>query len=123
MAQFNLERMQFVATAMMSEENILKASEVTVEAQYSFTAKNLVIAMKTFIWGRQRDERVMKWPVDWWEALKLRFAPFWFTRRWPVRWHTVVITRHDLYPGIVLQGIRPIPFFQLIEYDDGEDDE
>ncbi len=115
MAEFNLTQMQFVATRMIQEKQLADMSGATIESFYRMATEDLVFAMKLHIWGRERDRRVVRWPADWWEALKLRFAPYWFTVRYPVRWHTTIITRHDLYPGMVLHGIKAVPFFDIKE--------
>jgi hypothetical protein len=43
-------------------------------------------------------ECVAEYPADWKEALKARFAPAWFLRRWPVRKSRIDMT--VLYPKI-----------------------
>ena len=43
-------------------------------------------------------ECVAEYPANWVEALKARFAPKWFTQRWPVR--TSRIDMEVLYPRI-----------------------
>ena len=121
MAEFNLTQLQFVATKSLMQRQMQDMSEATLEAYYRIATEEMLISMKLLIWGRQTDRRVIKWPADWWEALKLRFAPFWFTRRYPVRWNTAIITRHDLYPGLKLQGVKPVPFFEVWEGSDNED--
>ena len=43
-----------------------------------------------------REERVdidERWPADWIEAVKERWAPAWFLRRWPVRYRTLSVHR------------------------------
>jgi hypothetical protein len=37
--------------------------------------------------ARRVLERVeVKWPADWWQALRERWFPSWWLRRWPVRY-------------------------------------
>lgn len=45
-----------------------------------------------------------EWPATWWDAVKQRFAPRWFLRRWPARIETLDVTRCGLYPEIPWQG-------------------
>ena len=41
-----------------------------------------------------------KFPLDWREALKERFAPSWFKKRWPIRYHQINVEVH--YPKVSL---------------------
>jgi len=57
------------------------------------------IAMEDF---QQEEEHV--YPATWWDAVKARFAPRWFLRRWPARYVTVSITGRHIYPALL-----PVP--------------
>lgn len=48
------------------------------------------------------DRAEFDYPADWKEAVKERFAPAWLKRRWPVRYHHVMIDIEALYPKIAL---------------------
>lgn len=47
-----------------------------------------VSRLKTFVLGMEKKKIEIQWPHDWWQALKLRFAPWWFRRRYPVQYET-----------------------------------
>ncbi len=53
----------------------------------------LVLNMQSYVLGkRERTIDVERqWPKDWWEAIKLRFAPQWFLKRWPVQYERISI--------------------------------
>ena len=40
-----------------------------------------------------------KWPKDWWQAVKERFAPKWFLRRWPVLYERIDIDQ-QIYAAV-----------------------
>lgn len=43
-------------------------------------------------------------PLNWWEAVKERFAPEWFLNRWPVEYRTEDIDVFALYPRVPLSA-------------------
>ncbi len=50
------------------------------------------------------EDCIGKYPANWKESVKLRFAPRWFKRRWPVKYtHVIARTR---YPTIPLGGVE-----------------
>lgn len=51
------------------------------------------------IMGKKRTESV-SYPATWWEALKQRFAPAWFLRRWPVQLTTWTVDAFALFPEL-----------------------
>ncbi len=46
-------------------------------------------------------------PMDWWEAVKERFAPKWFLTRYPIRYRVEKIDAVALYPSIPLKNSEP----------------
>ena len=45
-------------------------------------------------------ECVARYPTDWVQAVKARFAPEWFKRRYPVQ--EIAIDMHVLYPRVAI---------------------
>jgi hypothetical protein len=45
----------------------------------------MVHHLETSVLTMDEDEIVITYPRDWWEAVKSRFAPLWFIKRWPVK--------------------------------------
>ena len=61
--------------------------------------------------GAWRGEEIVgaKYPADWWQALKERFAPAWFLRRWPVRYIENRWRASEFLPNLPLpkdRGVR-----------------
>lgn len=55
----------------------------------------LVMELEAFFQGIE-DEHIRvdeSWPLTWWDAVKERFAPAWFRRRWPVHYGSVHVDR------------------------------
>lgn len=40
---------------------------------------------------KERIQISRRWPRTWWDAVKLRFAPRWFLRRWPAEFDQIEI--------------------------------
>jgi hypothetical protein len=45
-----------------------------------------------------QEEQMAQYPATWWDAVKARFAPEWFTRRWPVQYTRIIM--EVLYPRV-----------------------
>lgn len=52
-----------------------------------------------YILGKKRQQSV-SFPSTWWEAVKQRFAPKWFLKRWPVRLTTWTVDAWALFPEL-----------------------
>lgn len=67
----------------------LIAGDYRVEIFAPMAQDVLVIQLQQHLLSQSREFET-SYPRDWWEALKERFAPAWFVRRYPVRrdvWH------------------------------------
>jgi hypothetical protein len=58
-------------------------------------------------------ECMARYPKDWWEAVKARFAPGWFLKRYPVQWS--VIDMEVLYPKVAIPRLQHT--IRLVQYD------
>lgn len=71
--------------------------EVSIGDDY-FTG--LLIANVTgFILGERGAKETIRYPADWWQALKERWFSLWAKVRWPVRWTVHEIDTKTLYPN------------------------
>lgn len=100
-----LRRLKFLIYTTLSKEFI---DDLAAEPSVSLTAcerwaTNLVsMAVRYEIWGKVVDKAEASYPADWKEAIKERFAPAWFKRRWPVQMKWVRLTARELYPKMAL---------------------
>ncbi len=53
------------------------------------------------------ETQTVTFPIDWWEAVKQRWAPAWYTDRWPVRTKTVTMEAFAIYPRVSLPEYAP----------------
>lgn len=63
-----------------------------------WATEHVRMSVHGFLWGKMIEHFEVRYPCDWWEALKQRFAPTWFLRRWPVR---------ETFKEVRLQAIWP----------------
>lgn len=97
--EIQLQRMDYEAQLPVDLRNLEKSSRFD---QYMDHARQqLILRMRTSIYGKRHPDRhVIRYPKDWWEALKERFAPAWFRDRYPVRFTSVSVSLNELYPDI-----------------------
>lgn len=74
------------------------------------TAQRMLILMQDVLVQR---EQIAQYPSDWWQAVKQRFAPAWFLRRYPVMKTTIDMT--VLYPRIAIPKERHTVTMQIVE--------
>jgi hypothetical protein len=69
----------------------LRQDQLYLDTYLDHMVMNLVVRLEATLTGRRgktlTDERLeyAEWPADWWAALKARWFPAWWLRRWPAR--------------------------------------
>jgi hypothetical protein len=79
--------------------------------------REIEIAMHTSIYGIDHPQRhVIRFPENWWEAVKERFAPSWFRDRHPVRFTEVTASLEETYPDFqpALPDRKPVMKFAVM---------
>lgn len=92
------------------DEHTAVSGPYTVQSFVDHEMNGLVLRVSRHVAANRILERVQEQPVHFpanpWQHLKERFAPAWFTRRWPVRTRTVVVRMHvdvdALYPQVAV---------------------
>jgi hypothetical protein len=93
-----LEKFRLVASVRipLAHLNALPANSelkvLTDEVDY------LTLRLSAEVAGKRLSS--VQWPEDWWQAVKLRFAPRWFLKRWPVKF--VVFEARAFLPRLAL---------------------
>lgn len=77
--------------------------------------KALVMHLSVDIMTHRVATITRRWPMNWKEALKERFAPRWLLARWPVRYTTLTVTADELFPDIAMpkEDWKTIPIRRL----------
>ena len=84
--------------------------DVEIEVLADLVANHWIAKLNYSVVGEVLD--TIRYPADWWQALKKRFAPRWFLARWPVV-HTVVEAR-AYYPKLALPYEKHILSFEVV---------
>lgn len=58
-----------------------------------------------------------RWPADWWQAVKERFAPTWFLNRWPVKWETKEVKHTFEVKAVLPRVVKEEEYYYLYEFD------
>ena len=68
------------------------------EIDLRFVYSQVLYEVRGFIWARNFKTVVIKYPLNWWEAVKERWFYDWMLERWPVRYQERIIEATALYP-------------------------
>lgn len=72
-----------------------------VETDIEIMTDMIVLRVSGDLLGERVGERSCRWPADWWQAFKARWAPAWVRRRWPVQYATFTVTTTAVYPDFL----------------------
>lgn len=76
------------------------AKEANVEIRRIFDDTYQMVVTGRLYGEKNLTEYHIKYPADWQQAVKERFAPAWFRRRYPVRYTEHHITVDAVYPEL-----------------------
>lgn len=83
--------------------------------------RRLIYEIRADIYGKRHANRhIVRYPADWLEALKERFAPAWVRDRWPVRFVEITASLNEIYPDIqpALPDKHPVMKFAVMKNED-----
>lgn len=85
--------MRLAARAQVSEARLrsqLPNGKWTVDIWRDAVIPGLIAEIRGFV-AAKKESVTVRYPADWWQAVKLRFAPQWFLGQWPVLYREVVV--------------------------------
>ena len=121
-----LERMRWGSRRALSQKwaervfGTLESIDVWADEMFD----QIVCQIKGSVAGEWLLREEVRYPTDWKEALKERFAPKWFIARWPIRYTVHKYEARALYPKISMPGREVFPVTGMTkktEVDPGED--
>ena len=71
----------------------LKYLQIAPQCFYDMVADEIVFKFRTLLRATGGEEYITRYPADWWQHFKERWAPLWVKRRWPVRYLEVRLRR------------------------------
>lgn len=100
MPTIDLKRIQFALTVAFTKEQI---AALDVRVLENHIVDTVMYNFRIGIFG-QDATRVIRYPRDWWQAVKARWFPAWALRRWPV-----VETVHTVMAQALLPSLQVPP--------------
>ncbi len=104
-----LERFRYFVRQVVSRE-LLSDFADPPEVLLEWIGASLAIQLRQEILGQQRGNIEIRYPADWWQAVKQRFFPSWAKNRWPVQEIVQVVDVKALYPKVTLPGHSPVMY-------------
>ncbi len=91
------DKVQVSARAYLSEMAFLR-NHLHLVAHLDQISRQLVLELRSFVLGKkaERIDIEEKWPADWWQAVKERWLPAWFLKRYPVQYKTLSIHKETM---------------------------
>ena len=100
--QIELERMHFAFMQYIREEMaeiFAILAKVSMEQPGQYFADGIVLRVRQDILGREIERIECRYPADWWQAVKERFAPKFILNRWPVKYIKHYVDVNVIYPN------------------------
>lgn len=94
--KFKLVAVQHMPTELLEGQPI----DVAVSLYEQFAVDSIATRFVKAIWGREAQERVVRYPKDWWQGVKERWFPQWMKDRWPIEYTVEKLTARELYPQL-----------------------
>lgn len=78
----------------------LHSWNLSVERTAKSLGQRLTVELATFVLSKPLEKVEARYPATWWDAVKERFGPQWFLKRWPARYTTIVLRAEAYFPQL-----------------------
>jgi hypothetical protein len=88
-------------------------------SEFNHMTDNMVIKLHSIIYGIEHECDEIRYPKNWVEALKERFAPAWVLARWPVEYKVHRFVIDEMYPQFTptLKKYDPSIVIRQVKYE------
>ena len=89
-----VEKLRVALQKHLSMEGLhFSRNHMDVACYLDEASRQLVVAVETYLLGKKHAKDVVteRVPADWWQAVRERWCPFWWLRRFPVRYREIVV--------------------------------
>jgi hypothetical protein len=100
-----LDVMRVSCQARLTEEFGLRG-KMELTSYMDYISRGMVLRLDAFLAGENLNQ--IKYPTDWLESVKERWAPKWLLKKYPVKYTTYNITAY--YPQMAIPGGGRIAF-------------
>ena len=108
-----LEKIRVGAEIELGERMLMDTS---IEVLDDLIVRHFALSLRGYLWGEKTPEKTIRYPRDWWEALKERWFPQWALKRWPVRYATHHIQFNVMYPEFKYALPKEEKILELVEW-------
>ncbi len=67
--------------------------------------------------SKKIDSKEVIVPADWWQAVKLRFFPAWYLKRWPAKQIRHVLEANAYHPDVAIPKGRTFVDVNIVKFD------
>lgn len=100
-------RMRFAINQAMDLRRL--KHERDVNAAIDYAAGQMVARLEVEMLGREIGRITAKWPADWWQAVRERWAPAWWLKRHPVKYEQIDRPVYNICPHLNVPENRYAP--------------
>jgi hypothetical protein len=100
MKHIRLEVKRFMAEQRFDEGAYL--GNLRMESFYDHAAQAMVLRTLQRVASKKLDVKTVRFPSDWWQAVKRRFFPAWALAKWPVQYTEVTMEANAYMPDICI---------------------
>ena len=98
--KFRVTAQMYLSRELMEDFAVPPVLNLSLHARWS--ADTIALRVKQAVYGETLGILEIKRPATWLQMLKEQHAPYWFKRRWPVRYATETHDARALYPKLAL---------------------
>lgn len=103
--EITLQRLMFAANTMLAAGAY---DTLKVSSRFDARLEAMIYELNTMVWARHVGKHSHRWPANWFEAVKERFAPKWFLKEFPVEYRGVTVDAYHSYPELTIKGETPV---------------
>lgn len=113
--------MKSVAGQVGIDPHVLRQA-VSVESFMEMELGYLMLRVVGRLYSREIPmSPTYRYPLNWWEAVRKRWCPAWWLRRYPVREEVFVFTGFHDYPGLAIDRVEPRLRIEVLHYTEAHD--
>ena len=98
--KFRVTVLHEMTMALFDDFAMRPVVDLSLHARWS--ADTIAFRVKQAVYGETLDTLEIDRPATWFQMLKEQHAPYWFKRRWPVRYTTETYDARALYPKLAM---------------------
>ncbi len=96
--EITFQRLQLCTQKHLPWGALRQATELSTYVDHQL--EGMVLQLYASVAERENERVSCRWPADWWQAVKARFAPAWFLERYPVEFERRTLVASYIYPNV-----------------------